>query len=101
MTSEADDTERENIPFLSGRGVSTTSLAGSSVHSGGYFDPKGRGLFGEGLADTPAISDSFSRGLDQQFAALCAGEAKGLAEHIPGPLRATIFRGRTRAKDKR
>ena len=48
-----------------------------------------------------ATSDNFSHGLDQQFAALRAGEAKRLAEHIPGPLRTTIFKGRTRAEEKR
>ena len=88
VTSEADDTEVESTPFVSGRAVSTTSFAGSSVHS-------------EGLADAPATSDSFSHGPDQQFATLRVGEAKRLAEHIPGPLRATIFKGRTRAEERR
>ena len=88
VTSEADDTEVESTPFVSGRPVSTTSLAESSVHS-------------EGLADAPATSDSFSHGPDQQFAALRAGEAKRLAEHIPGPLRATMIKGRTRAEERR
>ena len=46
VTSEADDTEVESTPFVSGRAVSTTSRAGSSVHS-------------EGLADAPATSDNF------------------------------------------
>ena len=100
-TSEADDTEVESTPLVLGRAVSTTSRAGSSVHNGVSFDPKGRGPFGEGLADASATSDSFSHGPDQQFAALRAGEAKRLAEHIPGPLRATIFKGRTRAKERR
>ena len=88
VTSEADDTEVESTPFVSGRVISTTSRAGSSVHS-------------ESLADTQATSDNFSYGPDQQFAALCAGEAKRLAEHIPGPLRMTIFKGRTRAEERR
>ena len=79
VTSEADDTKVESTPFVSGRAVSTTSLAGSSVHI-------------EGLADAPATSDNFSHGPDQQFVALRAGEAKRLAEHIPGPLRTTIFK---------
>ncbi|CAN0178953.1 unnamed protein product, partial [Ascophyllum nodosum] len=57
VTSEADDTEVESTPFVSGRATSTTSRAGSSVHS-------------EGLADTPATSDNFSHDSDQQFAAL-------------------------------
>ena len=35
------------------------------------------------------------------FGALRAGEARRLAEHIPGPLRATIFKGRTRAEERR
>ena len=64
VTSVADDTERENIPLVSGRAVSTTSRAGSSVHSGVYFGPKGRGPFGEGLADAPSTSDSFLYGPD-------------------------------------
>ena len=88
VTSEADDTEVDSTPLVSGRAVSTTSLVGSSVHS-------------EGLADAPVTSDSFSHGPDQQFAALRAGEAKKLAEHIPGPLRATIFKERTRAEERR
>ena len=91
VTSEANGTERENIPLVAGRAVSTTSSAGSSVHSGVSFDPKGRGSFGEGLADAPATFDSFSHGFDQQFSALRAGEANILAEHIPRPQRATIF----------
>ena len=87
VTSEADDTEIESTPLVSGS-VSTTSSAGSSVHS-------------EGLADASATFDSFLHGPDQQFAALRAGEAKRLAEHIPGPLHATIFKGRTRAEERR
>ena len=84
VTSEADNTEVESTPFVLGRAISITSRAGSSVHS-------------EGLADAPATSDNFSHGPDKQFAALRAGEAKRIAEHIPGPLRTTIFKGRTRA----
>ena len=34
VTSEADDTEVDNTPLVSGRAVSTTSRAGNSVHSG-------------------------------------------------------------------
>ena len=98
---EADDTEVENTPFPSGSAVSTTSRAGSSVHSGVSFDPNGRGPFSEGLADAPATSDSFSHGSDQQFAVLRAGEAKKLAEHVPGPLGATIVKRRTRAVERR
>ena len=82
------NTKVENTPFISGRAISTTSRAGSSLHS-------------EGLADAPATSDNFSRGPDQQFAALRAGEAKRLAEYIPGSLRTTIFKGRTRAEERR
>ena len=41
MTSEGDKTESENSPLVSERAVSTTSRAGSSVHSGVYFDSKG------------------------------------------------------------
>ena len=88
VTSRADDTEVESTPFVSGRAVSTTSRAGSSLHS-------------EGLVDAPATSDNFLHGPDQQFAILRAGEAKRLAEHFPGPLRATIFKGRTRAEERR
>ena len=88
VTSEADNTEVESTPLISGRAVSTTSRAGSRLHS-------------EGLADAPATSGSFSHDPDQQFAALRAGEAKRLAEHILGPLRATIFKGRTRAEERR
>ena len=41
MTSDGDKTESENTPLVSGRAVSTTSRAGTSVHSGVYFDSKG------------------------------------------------------------
>ena len=33
MTSEGGKTESENTPLVSGRAASTTSCAGSSVHS--------------------------------------------------------------------
>ena len=46
VASEADDTEVKSTPFVSGRAISTTSRAGSSVHS-------------EGLADAPATSETF------------------------------------------
>ena len=88
VTSEADDTEVESTPFVSGRALSTTSRTRSSVHS-------------EGLADDPASSDIFLHGPDHHFTALRAGEAKRLAVHIPGLLRATIFKGRTRAEERR
>ena len=35
VTSETDDTEVESTSFVSGRAISTTSRAGSSVHSDG------------------------------------------------------------------
>ena len=44
---------------------------------------------------------SFSHRPNQQFAALRAGEAKILAGDIPEPLRATNFKGRTRAEERR
>ena len=70
VASEADDTDVESTPLVSGRAVSTTSRAGSSVHI-------------EGLADASATSDKFSHYPDQQSAALRAAEVKRLAEHIP------------------
>ena len=85
VTSEADDTERENTPLISGRAASTISSAGSSVHSRVFCDPKGRVPSGEGPADVLATSYSVSYGPDQKFTALRAGEAKILAEHIPKP----------------
>ena len=91
----------ENTQLVLGRAVSTTLRPGSSVHSGVSVDPKSREPFGQGRADAPAASESFSHGPDQQLAALRAGEAKELAEHIPGPLRANIFEGRTRAEERR
>ena len=100
-TSEADASERDNTSLVSGRTVSTTSRAESSVHSGVSFDPKGRGPFGEGLADALATSDNFLHGPVQLFAALRARITKRLAEYIPGLLRATIFKGRTRAEERR
>ena len=101
VMSEVDDSGRENTPLVSGRAVSNTSCAGSSGHSGVYFYAKGRGPFGESLADAPATSDSFLHGPDQQFAALRAREAKRLAEHIPGQLRVTVLKGRMRAEERR
>ena len=75
--TESGDDESESsgegvemgTPLISGRAASTTSHAGSSVHSG--------------------------------VSALRTGGAKRLAEHIPGPLRATISKGRTRAEERR
>ena len=52
VTSKADDTKVESALLVSGRAVSTTSRAGSGVHS-------------EGLADAPVTSDNFSHGPDQ------------------------------------
>ena len=52
-------------------------------------------------ADAPASSDSFSHCTDQQFAALRAKEANNIVEHIPEPQRATFFKGRTHAEEKR
>ena len=83
MTFEADGTKVESTPLVSGRAASNTSCVGSSVHSGVYFDPKGREPFGEGVAIAPATSDNVLRGPDQKFAALRAGDAKRLTEHIP------------------
>ena len=68
VTSEADDTEVESTPLVSGRTVSTTSRAGSSVHSGG-------------LADAQATSDSCSHDPDQQFAALRRGSKETWRAH--------------------
>ena len=93
VTSGVDYTERENTPFVSGRAVSTTSRAGSRVHSEVSSDSKGQGPFGEGLADAPTTSESISYCPDQQFAALRAREAKRHAEHIiPGQQRARILK---------
>ena len=86
VRSEANYIKAGNTPLVSGRAVSTTSRAESSVHSETSFDSKGRRPFGESLADAPATSDSFLHSSNEQFAALRAGEAKRLAEHIPGPL---------------
>ena len=58
VTSEADDTERENTSILLRRAASATSSTGSSLHSAVSFQPKGRGPSGEGLADALATSDS-------------------------------------------
>ena len=85
VTSEPDDIERKNTPTVLGRAALTTSSAGSSVHSWVSFDPMGREPSGQGLYDAPATSDSVLHGSDQRFAALCDGEGKWLAEHIPGP----------------
>ena len=101
VTSETDDTERENIPPVPGRAVSTISRAGSSVHSGLCFDPKGRGPFGEGLADAPSTSDSFLYGPDQQFAALRAGKQKDLPNTSPRTAMRDFFKGRMRAEERR
>ena len=111
--TESGDGESDSIKWRGGRdgdvrgrryrkrAVSTTSRAGSSVHSGCFFYPKGQGSSSRGLADAPAVSDSFKYGRDQQFAELRAGEAKRLAEYIPGLQRATTFKGRTRRAEER
>ena len=67
VTSEADDTERENIPLISRRAASTTLSTGSSVHSSFFCDPQGRVRSGEGPVDAPATSYSVSYGPDQPF----------------------------------
>ena len=68
VTSEADDNSgRDNTPLVLERAVSTTSRVGNRYKAGS---------FGEGLADALATSNSFSRGSDQLFAALRAGEAR-------------------------
>ena len=95
MTSEADTTKRENTPLVSGIAASTTLSAENSVQSWVSFDPKSRGPFYEGLGDALAASLSTSCSPDQQFISLCAWEAKPLAEYIPEPQRATLFRGHT------
>ena len=43
VTSEVDDTERDNTPLVSDRVVSSTSRAGSSVHSV-FFLPEGQSV---------------------------------------------------------
>ena len=43
MSSEPDDTERENTSLLSGRAISTTSSTGTSVHSGVFFTRRAEG----------------------------------------------------------
>ena len=63
------------------------------------IDPEGM-TPGKGLADTSAAACT-SHGPDKRYTALSAGEAKILAEHILGPLRATIFKGCTRAEESR
>ena len=70
------------------------------VPSGISFEPKGRGPSGEDFAGAPATSNSFLYGPDRHFAALRAGEAKRLAEHIPGQQCATIFKGRRRTQER-
>ena len=74
VASEVDEKERENTPFVSGRAASTTYSAGKRVQSRVSFDPKDRGPSGHGLANAPATSHSILYGLDQQPAALRAGE---------------------------
>ena len=54
---------------------------------------------GESLVDASAAA-STSHGPDKKYTALGAGEAKRLAEYIPGPLRFSL-RGRTRGEERR
>ena len=75
MTSEADDTEIESTPFVSGRAISTTLRAESSVHS-------------EGL--NPAASDNFSHGPDQQFDALHVEEENTLEQALQVDIEASV-----------
>ena len=53
----------------------------------------------ESLANTSAVA-STSHGPDRIYTALGAGEAKRLAEYIPGPSRFSL-RGRTRGEERR
>ena len=92
----------EKIPHSSSdRAASTTSGAESSLHSEVSSDPKGRGPFGESLADAPTTSDSVSYGSNQQFTALRAAEATRLAELVSEPQCATIFKRRAHAQERR
>ena len=70
VTSRADDTEVESTLFVSGRAVSTTSRAGSSLHS-------------EGLVDAPATSDNILHGPDQQLLYCAPGKQRDLLSTSP------------------
>ena len=63
------------------------------------FHRPGRHEAGESLADASAAA-STSHGPDERYTALDAGEAKRLAEYIPGPPRFSL-RGRTRGEERR
>ena len=99
VPSEAEHTEKENTPIVLERTASTTSSAGSSVHSGVSLNRKAEGLSLRVLLML-RLPLSALYCPDQQFAALRAAEAKILAECIPGPHRATLFRGHRRAKGR-
>ena len=91
-TKGKSDTRGESsTPIPSGRATSSVQSTGS-VQSGVSFDPQGRVLCGEGLADAPTAPlsakmsnssrDSASHGTNEQFAALRAGEEKRLAKNV-------------------
>ena len=96
--SEVETPEAEAAaPITSGRASTPTPRARGS-QCGVSIDPE-RVMPGESLADTPAAA-STSHGPDKRYTALGAGEAKRLAEYIPGPSRFSL-RGRTRGEERR
>ena len=96
--SEIETPEAEAAaPVTSGRAPTPTPRTRGS-QCGVSIDPEGM-TPGESLADTLAAA-STSHGPDKRYTALGAGEAKRLAEYIPGPPRFSL-RGRTRGEERR
>ena len=96
--SETETPEAEPAaPIISGRAPTPTPRARGS-QCGVSIDPEGM-TPGESLADASAVAGT-SHGPDKRYTALGPGEAKRLAEYIPGPPRFSL-RGRTRGEERR
>ena len=98
-TSEIERPEAQTVaPIISGRAPTPTPRA-RSTQCGVSLDLEGMISPGEGLANGSAAA-STSHGPDKRYTALNAGEAKLLAEYIPGPPRFSL-RGRMRGEERR
>ena len=96
--SETETPEAEAAaPITSGRAPTPTPRARGS-QCGGTIDPEGM-TPDESLADASAAA-STSLGPVKRYTALGAGEAKRLADYIPGPPRFSL-RGHTRGEERR
>ena len=95
-TSEIDTPEAEAAALITSGRAPTPIPRTRGSQCGVSMDTEGI-TPGQGLADASAAA-STSHGLDKRYTALSAGEAKRLAEYIPGPPCFSL-KGRTRGKN--